>query len=449
MQAVKGAGGTPEIVAEAVAVALLLAALVFGGGPHGLGDGIVHLVACAALMLGSLRWRNAGANGPQRALLFLLVAAAVLVALSLVPLSAALFASFPGRADVLADLQAAGAAPAWLPLTLDPWGSVRALLALLTFTAMWLLVSTLAQASRVRVLQWALLAGGVLALLGFAQAAGGANAPRAFAFHHEQGAIGLFANRNHFGTLMAMLVPFAFAAAVAARSQRTRLPPPAWFTLATLLALAGLLSFSRAGMSLVLLSALASLLCVLPATQGGRARWAGALAFGVAAIAAVQVGWPRIAARMEQDALADTRWQYLDYGLDTLQAWLPWGSGLGSFRWVYAPHEPVGAMIGVYADRAHNDLLQVGIELGVPGLALIAALLAVLAWAWLRNLRAERANHAAQRPWLAAAAIAVAIPLLHSLVDYPLRTLACAVVFALAAAVLCAGPAPTAREARR
>ena len=77
--------------------------------------------------------------------------------------------------------------------------------------------------------------------------------------------------------------------------------------------------------------------------------------------------WDGLMRRLDADPLDDLRWQYLRYGLDAMQAWLPWGSGLGTFPWVYAPMEPLAAMGPTFAERAHNDLLQIAIEAGIPG----------------------------------------------------------------------------------
>jgi len=121
-----------------------------------------------------------------------------------------------------------------------------------------------------------------------------------------------------------------------------------------------------------------------------------------------------------------------------LIAYLPWGSGLGSFRPVYAQFEPLQSLGEyTYANHAHNELLQNTIEGGLPALALMGAFLGVIAVAagrmFSRGLVVDY--------WRRAALISVSVPLLHSLVDYPLRTLACSVVMALALAVLLSGGA--------
>ncbi|MDB6163207.1 MAG: O-antigen polymerase, partial [Xanthomonadaceae bacterium] len=343
------------------------------------------------------------------------------------------------RAGVLADLKQAGMQPAWLPLTLDVWGTIRATLAFATFAAMALLATTLSDAARKRLLMLAMLAAIPMALLGFSQAAAGAGSPlRFFDYHHPIGAIGLFANRNHFADLLGLLLPFALAFAVHAQAGGRRPLAAAWYALAVVLLLAAALSFSRAGLALSVLAGAASLLLF----RSGAARDRHALpviALGVAGLAVATYAWDGIAARLTQDPLTDLRWQYVRYGMDALRAWMPLGSGFGSFRDVYATFEPIVAMRDVHALHAHNDLLEVLIEGGIPAgiiLVLFVALLVRKAVA-STDLRSTRPDDTrAGFSFGIAAAIACAVPLLHSLVDYPLRTLAIAVPFGLVLSVL-------------
>lgn len=445
MQDAGRAGGTPEVIAEATAGMLLVGAMVFGGGPRGAGDAVVHLLAAPALVLAILRWRHADATGLQRLFLYWLIAAAAVVGLQLLPLPASVFAALPQRAAVLADLREAGAMPAWLPMTLDAWGAVRSLLAFAMFAAMWLLASTLSQRARQRLLMLALLAAVPMLLLGFAQAAAGTHAPLRFhAYHHRIGAIGLFANRNHYADLLALLLPFALAFAVQAQRQQRKLLAAAWYALGVGLLLATALSYSRAGIALAMLAVALSAVALRPTGGADQRRLMPLSALGIAALAVAAYAWDGIATRLAQDPIGDLRWQYLRYGFDTFVAYLPWGSGVGSFRWAYAPLEPVVAMTGVFADRAHDDVLQLGIEAGIPGLVLLLALLAMLVAAAARTLRPGSGAPGARDGFGKAACIALLVPMLHSLVDYPLRTLAIACVAGLALSVLLAAP-PDAR----
>jgi O-antigen ligase len=426
----KGAKGTPDTAAEIAAALLLAAALLAGGGSRGVGDAVVHLAALPALLLAMMRWRWAPASRAQRVLAIACASAVALAALQLLPLPPALYAMMPGRTHVLADLAQAGQPHGWLPLTLDRWGTVRALLAFVVFASFWALACTLTHAARLRLLKLALIVATLTALLGYAQSAAGTySLLRPYDYHHPIGAIGLFANRNHFACLMAMLLPCAIALGVQAQSQRRGPVALAWYAVAAMLFLAAALSFSRTGLALACATALGSVLLLssrIGAASRAR-RWAPLAALGVAIAGIAVYAWDGISQRLQQDPLEDLRWQYLRYGWDAAQAYLPLGSGWGSFKSVYAPFEPVGAMREVFALHAHNDFLETLIEAGLPGFVLLLTLLVTVICVTRKSL-IERRSHTSI---LGAAAIAAFVPMVHSLVDYPLRTHAVAVVFAL------------------
>jgi hypothetical protein len=432
MQQQPVANRVSDRAAELAAACLLLAALLFGGGPRGAGDVVVHLAALPCLALGILRWRWHEASRWQRWFLLWGLCALTVVALQLLPLPPAWFARLPPRANILSDLHAAGIASTWRPMTLDTWATVRALLALATLGTAWLLATTLSAAARVRLLHIALAAGAAMALLGFAQAAAGEHAPiRFYAYHHPIGAIGTFANRNHFATLLGMLLPLAFALGVDAHRLRRGAMAALWFGLAVVLWLAAALTYSRAGFALASVAlVVAACVTIRSRAEGGWRLLMPALVAAVALLAIGHYAWDGLAQRLTQDPLDDLRWQYVHYGLDVMRAWLPWGSGLGSFPWVYAPAEPVAAMLQVFAERAHNDLLQLVIEAGVPGLLLLVAFLDLVIMA-ARSFLMGRTRTLADHGQHGVIAVALAVPLLHSLVDYPLRTLSITVLLGL------------------
>ena len=130
--------------------------------------------------------------------------------------------------------------------------------------------------------------------------------------------------------------------------------------------------------------------------------------------------WVQLAARLDKDPLEDLRLQYVRHGWEAVKAYLPWGSGAGSFRWTYAPFEPVTDMSETYALHAHNDLLELALELGLSGMGLALCLLFILAAMGIARHELGGRLHLPQFVM----AVAVAVPLAHSLVDYPLRTLA-------------------------
>lgn len=112
-----------------------------------------------------------------------------------------------------------------------------------------------------------------------------------------------------------------------------------------------------------------------------------------------------------------SRAQAMHVGLDLLREKPLAGWGPGGFENAFRAVQPQ-ALTGRWA-QVHNDWLQLGIEAGIPAVALaaLAALgLAVLAW------RALPQGRRRARFWIfLGGGVAMAVPLLASLADFPLR----------------------------
>lgn len=112
--------------------------------------------------------------------------------------------------------------------------------------------------------------------------------------------------------------------------------------------------------------------------------------------------------------------------------WLT-GTGLGSFRYVFPIYRGFGGRI--FYSWAHNDYLQLLVELGVPGLLLLLWIL----WALKRQARRVRASLRYDSPLMivhsgyCAALIAIA---LHSVTDFSLHMPANAALLAVIAGVV-------------
>jgi O-antigen ligase len=104
---------------------------------------------------------------------------------------------------------------------------------------------------------------------------------------------------------------------------------------------------------------------------------------------------------------------------------------MGNFVPALLAGERLEVVQATVPNRAHNDYLELLVEAGVPGLAALAAAAAVLALALWRARRDPPAGSAALALFGAAGLLILAI---HSLVDYPLRSMSIAM-----AAAVCAG----------
>ena len=425
-----------DFISEIVAGAYILIALIAGGGPQGLGDQVIYLSSVPVLLLAFSRLGQVQLDRWKRIIIGLWLMTLVMVGLQLLPLPVSWIERLPMRSAVIEDLNSAGVNLKSMPITLAKWATVRGFLAVTATFAIFLLAMTLNVSAKQRLLKLTVIAAVLMALVGFAQAGAGEHSQlRPFPYHHPIGAIGSFANRNHFACFMAMMIPFGilFASKAANRGRQTEMV--LWYAALIILTLAAALSFSRTGILLSLMAFVAGFWIVPKKVMGSMRLAVPLLVVGLIVLAVYTYAYSGIAARLAQDPLADLRFQYLNFGEIVVGAYWPIGSGFGSFPWVYAPFEPVEAMTSSYAARAHNDPLQLAIGGGAFAVAMMAAwLIAIVALA-LRNFRKSVAKFGGGMYVHRVASIALMIPLVHSLVDYPLRTMAISTTFALFLAV--------------
>lgn len=413
---VQGAGGA-FLLASLLGVSVL-------GGEHEVGSLVVLVLAGACLAWGAAVERLPF-SGRERMLGIVLGAAALLAGGQLLPLPSAWFGG-EFRAALDADLVAAGASP-WTRWSLDPAGTMRGLTGLVMFAGPWMAARRLSGQDRERLIMLVVALGAAMAGWGVMES---------FGKPDTSGADATFANRNQFAAFMAMVLPFA--AAMASHEQLRGLVP--WFAASAvgLLLLGTFMTYSRAGSTLAVgaMVASAGLLFSPWTARSLRRLWfAGLAAFG-AAILVLPLAFDKLAARWSSPAGDDLRWRMAELGIAAARDLWPWGGGVGSFRWVYQGRE-LGQELAhaTHAAYAHNELIQLAVEAGLAGVLLALAFVVVVA---IGAIGAWRAGSGLTFP--RAAAISAAVPILHSLVDAPLRAPACAVLMGLVLAVLLQPP---------
>ncbi len=109
----------------------------------------------------------------------------------------------------------------------------------------------------------------------------------------------------------------------------------------------------------------------------------------------------------------------------------PIGSGVGSFADVYPAYENPARVDRWYVNHVHNDYIELAVETGLTGILLIVAF---ILWWMLRVAAIWRAS--AIDRFARAATIASGAILLHSLVDFPLRSTAISALFAFCVALM-------------
>ena len=121
--------------------------------------------------------------------------------------------------------------------------------------------------------------------------------------------------------------------------------------------------------------------------------------------------------------------------LDGVIAFAPVGTGLGTFEKVYPLFEGDDEVPGTYVNHAHNEYLQIALEFGAPGVLLIAAFLVWFVTS-LRSIWFTRQEFGSLLRIKMGASVVLCVPLLHSILDYPMRAPAVACLAAACIAVL-------------
>ncbi|MFN3943483.1 MAG: O-antigen ligase family protein [Allosphingosinicella sp.] len=440
------------------AAAIYLALCLLLGGASGIGAGAIAngiLQGLAILLILLALWMP-GPAVPRsaRALMAIGGAFAMLVLLTLIPLPAGLWQALPGRDGISHGFGLLGIDGASLPASLAPSDSIGSVVRLLPPAAMFLLVLQMGVSQRQR-LPWVVLGIATVSIgLGAAQLLGGPGSPlRFYEITNSDSPVGFFANANHQATLLLAALPFAGylgARAAARRSNRGERSggiAMAFFIGLFLIVGIGIVG-SMAGYGLLAPVLLAALLVYRRAAFGRLTRkWVGA--FGVLFVLFLGVAF---AGPLNNQALAGklddnptSRKVMAATTLEAAAAYFPVGSGLGSFADVYRTFDDPDRVVSEFVNHAHNDYVEVALELGLPGILLI---LAFFAWWIMMSLRAWRSDSEGAN-LARAGTVVIFVVLLHSVVDYPIRTSAIAALFAVACALLVPPPAPPARRSSR
>lgn len=227
---------------------------------------------------------------------------------------------------------------------------------------------------------------------------------------------GIFANTNHYATLLFSALPLVIYCGFYLGMKRILL------VVAALILLLLLASGSIAG---VLIGAAAVLLSVF--FMAGRGRRGVLLGISLL-LAAAAYSWG-IWHRVSSEGLENTfgRLEFARTTLDGIKANILTGTGYGSFDTAYPVYERRSMIFSEYVNHAHNDYLEIILEGGVCAVGALALYALLLAG------RMIRASH---DPFLRSISLSLSFILVHSFVDYPLRTMAVATLFAFLNGIL-------------
>ena len=439
-----------------IAGGYLALCLVLGGASAAgaVGNGLVQLLGVALLLLHV--WSRGAPAMPREGrwlvTIFLLFAAVAAVQLTPVPFET--WTGLPGRDVIARSMAMIGVEPASMPMSLDPRGTAASLLWLIPPAAMFLVSTRLTRDERSWVAR--VLLGLVVAsvVIGAFQLFGGSGSPLYFYEITNRGrSVGFFANTNHLATLMLCSLPFAVLfIARAAKKRNSNAGREGrgliYAAIAVFIGIGIAINGSLAGYGLLIPTVIASFL-LYQRSIGKNVGLRTYLIAGSAALIVIGLSTfgplssTNLAKKFDEASVA-SRAISIPTTMEAAADHFPLGSGLGTFRDVYRAYEPVEDVSTTYVNHAHNDYAEVALELGVAGCIVILAF--IIWWAVRTSAvwRGEQNGAALAR----AGSIAIGVVLAHSLVDYPIRTTAIAVVVAMAAAFMIQPPAAKSARSR-
>ena len=434
-----------------LAIVYLALCVMLGGASAAGAVANAILQGVAIVILLALIWsRRLVIPAEARPLAWIVGLFLVVALLTLVPVPMGVWQALPYRGQIAEGLGLIGVAPASLPISLAPAATIASLLWLLPPAALFLLAVNLPWEDRRRLFGTILALAALSITLGVFQLLGGAGSRlRFYEITNEASPVGFFANINHQATLILCAIPCAAVLAThfAGRSDRSKRSGGLIIAGAFALFLAAgiALSGSMAGYGLFVPTAFASFLVYRRAVAGAMSpRWTAALAVLLALFAGLAllgpVSYQTISSKY--GAQPASRREIAAHSVEVIGQSFPIGTGLGTFAAVYRRGADPQVATNEFVNHSHNDYLETVLELGLPGLLLLVGF---LIW-WFRRARQAwkidlRGSNVAR-----AGSVIVGIVLLHSLVDFPVRTSAIAAIVAVACASLVAYVPPVRRR---
>lgn len=426
-------------VHQALVPAYLFLCVVLGGSAQGV-RGIMVLQLLAVVLIGYSLLRPAAPLPRAARTLFILVGLLIiLAAVQLVPLPPGIWTMLPGRELLVRGFELLDLPLTVMPISVAPHATMATALTLLPPIAV-LAAMLRAQAFRPSWLVASILAATFAAvLLGALQVGSSASASSPWYLYRRTNhgaAVGFFANSNHMASLLVLAIPllFALVRAVLDRAQESR-------------AASAAMVFGGAGMivllfGIILNGSMAALLLGPPVlalsatmlmSRAARFKVPLALLALVLAIAGIAVMMSPLQSRFvaEGTTSVSSRQEMWSSTTAAIRAHFPVGSGLGSFPELHRHYEDPATVDRTFVNHAHNDYLEVALETGLAGILLV---LAFLGW-WASRTAAIWRSKLSDR-YARAASIASASLLVHSIVDYPLRTVALSAILAACLAVM-------------
>lgn len=425
--------------------AAVFGAILLGGGGSPAPFPEILLQVLVALL--ALAWWLSGDDDNPRAVprvAILLAGLMISVPLvQLIPLPPGIWHALPGRETAREALALVERKNEWRALSLAPARTLAALLAVIPAALVLVMVAASGRAARFRVAGALALGGLATVLVGAAQVSQGAGGAMRFYIPDSAALDGFQANHNSTADVLLIALVAAIVVVRDAALHGGSLPNRRSVVLslsgaiALVLSIAVILTASRTGIVLLPLALIACAVLLKPwlgltRRTAAISVVAAALAASLAVIGATRIQvFDRVEARFALGR--DMRPDLWRDSLFTAQQAFPVGYGMGNLVPALLAGERLEVVRETMPNRAHNEILELAVEAGAIGLIVWGVIAAALVTAAHRARAVAPAN---ARALALAGAACLALLALHSLVDYPFRSMSLAIAGAACAGFL-------------
>lgn len=373
----------------------------------------------------------------------------VALAIQLIPMPPEIWTRLPGRAVIVNGYQKLGMELPWQTATLSPEVTLQSSLGFLPPLAIFLYVTRIAKEIEIRIACRAIIGLAIVCVIfGGVQMVTKNPALYVYDITNLGFPTAMFSNTNHFATFLLMTIPLAyFYSASAFRSTHpsyvARMARGSVFSGAVLIMLIGALSTqSLAGV--LILSVIIPIFILMTYLSDKSQSHTRKVAVVFAIVSGVVGSFiifdilsdggvsKDILKSVSSDSYTSRKAVYLQ-SPKLIQTYFPLGSGLGSFRETYALQETIDNVNGNFIPHAHNDYLEIIIEYGFWAFVFVGTFFVWMFQQYRRIILCLRSIS----PERLFAFLAIVVVLLHSAVDYPMRTITISCYFAFCVGLLC------------
>ncbi|WP_020558624.1 O-antigen ligase family protein [Thiofilum flexile] len=365
--------------------------------------------------------------------------------LYLIPLPYDTWIQLPGRERYLASLewltQKAHIEP-YLAISIIPYKAVHAFLAMIPLVAITLALTTLNSKQRYYLVVLFLIVACFQAILALMQYMNpNAELLKWVGADTGRSSQGTYRNRDHLATFMVIALPMAIGLTIYSiglktstdngrKTQEWRITTTlTYLSLLLIILIGAIFTRSRAGVLLTIVALIVTLPTFAPHMGGRKAAGIIASILGLGSALLASIGLIPVLNRfIVASPSEDGRWEMFAMTMKAIKEFFPIGSGPSTFQEIYRGFQPVEQL--KFINHAHNDYLELILEIGALGIVLLALafIVYIMGWVAMWGTQWDR-----ERIIKVAAGIGILLFMLHAILEFTSHTPANAMFLAFLA----------------